>query len=211
MVLTRPAGLAVVMALLAAPAFAQQNSTQGNGAAPHTAPTTPPAATHPPANTPNQQRLVTAPNRAQKGPTGSLQKSHDDWRASKLVGATVYNDSGDNIGSIDDLLIGTDGTIKTAVISVGGFIGIGNKLVSVPYDQLKFEESTGNTRTASASGTASSNGGASSSNNSPANPAHPAGTSNSGAAAVPAAPQYFSIVLPGATSDSLKKDPAFNY
>ena len=41
-------------------------------------------------------------------------------------------------GSIDDVLMSdTDHKADTAVISVGGFLGMGAKLVSVPFDQLK--------------------------------------------------------------------------
>jgi sporulation protein YlmC with PRC-barrel domain len=61
-------------------------------------------------------------------------------RASKVVGATVYNDQNQSIGSIDDLLMSdNDHKAGTAVISVGGFLGMGSKLVSVPFEQLKIE------------------------------------------------------------------------
>jgi sporulation protein YlmC with PRC-barrel domain len=61
-------------------------------------------------------------------------------RTSKLVGASVYNDQKQSIGSIDDVLMSaTDHKVATAVISVGGFLGLGSKLVSVPFDQLQIE------------------------------------------------------------------------
>ncbi|MFC7476402.1 PRC-barrel domain-containing protein [Dankookia sp. GCM10030260] len=59
-------------------------------------------------------------------------------RASKLIGASVYNENNESIGEVDDILIpagGTGGPI--AVISVGGFLGIGAKLVAVPYERLQ--------------------------------------------------------------------------
>jgi len=59
-------------------------------------------------------------------------------RTSKIVGSSVYNDQNQSIGSIDDVLMSdTDHKAATAVISVGGFLGMGAKLVSVPFDQLK--------------------------------------------------------------------------
>jgi sporulation protein YlmC with PRC-barrel domain len=58
-------------------------------------------------------------------------------RVSKLVGSSVYNDQGDKIGSIDDLIVTPDDKLTTAIISVGGFLGVGGKLVAVPYDKLK--------------------------------------------------------------------------
>jgi sporulation protein YlmC with PRC-barrel domain len=59
-------------------------------------------------------------------------------RASKVVGATVYNDQNQSIGSVDDVLMNdSNHTAGTAVLSVGGFLGMGSKLVSVPFDHLK--------------------------------------------------------------------------
>ena len=58
-------------------------------------------------------------------------------RASKVIGATVANDRNESIGTVDDLMIAEGDRIAVAVISVGGFLGIGSKLVAVPYDQLR--------------------------------------------------------------------------
>jgi sporulation protein YlmC with PRC-barrel domain len=63
---------------------------------------------------------------------------HGDWRASKVVGLNVYNEKNENVGSINDLLMDKSGSIKAAVISVGGFLGMGAHLVAVPYDKVKF-------------------------------------------------------------------------
>ena len=65
-------------------------------------------------------------------------------RASKVIGSSVYNDKNDKIGSIDDILMGKDNQPATAIISVGGFLGIGSKLVSVPYDKLQFGDTKNN-------------------------------------------------------------------
>jgi sporulation protein YlmC with PRC-barrel domain len=61
-----------------------------------------------------------------------------DWRASKLVGVRVYNNNNENVGSINDLLMDKNGTIKAVVIGVGGFLGMGEHLVAVPFDKIKF-------------------------------------------------------------------------
>jgi hypothetical protein len=58
-------------------------------------------------------------------------------RASKIVGSSVYNDHDQKVGSIDDLVIGNDKTLN-AVLSVGGFLGMGTKMVEVPFDKLQF-------------------------------------------------------------------------
>ena len=61
-------------------------------------------------------------------------------RVSKVVGSSVYNDQNQSVGSVDDLLMSdNDHKAATAVISVGGFLGMGAKLVSVPFDQLRIE------------------------------------------------------------------------
>jgi sporulation protein YlmC with PRC-barrel domain len=54
------------------------------------------------------------------------------YRATKLLGADIYNKEGDKIGQVDDFIIGSDNNVSFAVISVGGFLGIGNRLVAVP-------------------------------------------------------------------------------
>ena len=61
-----------------------------------------------------------------------------NWRSSKLVGLNVYNDSNESLGSISDLLTDKSGNIKAAVIGVGGFLGVGEHLVAVAFDKLKF-------------------------------------------------------------------------
>ena len=64
-----------------------------------------------------------------------------DALASKLIGQTVYNSDASNaeaIGTIDDLVVGTDGAIKSAVIGVGGFLGLGEKDVALGFEDLRF-------------------------------------------------------------------------
>jgi hypothetical protein len=66
-----------------------------------------------------------------------VQKLSAGYRASKVIGSEVLNDANQTIGSIDDLLISTDGKDPYAVLSVGGFLGMGTHLVVVPYANLK--------------------------------------------------------------------------
>ena len=58
-------------------------------------------------------------------------------RASKVIGSDVVNENKDSIGKIDDLLISTDAHDVFAVISVGGLLGIGSKLVAMRYEDLR--------------------------------------------------------------------------
>ena len=62
------------------------------------------------------------------------------YRSTKVVGSSVVNDAGETIGKIDDLLVSPDGKQPFAVISIGGFLGMGTRLVIVPYDALKFAD-----------------------------------------------------------------------
>jgi sporulation protein YlmC with PRC-barrel domain len=59
--------------------------------------------------------------------------------AEDLIGKTVINSAGENIGEIEDLVI-DDQKVVMAVVSVGGFLGIGEKHVAVPLEQLKLSE-----------------------------------------------------------------------
>lgn len=64
-------------------------------------------------------------------------QSAEEFRTSKLVGSKVYNTANENIGSIEDIVLKSDGSLDEVVLSVGGFLGVGNKYVSVPFSALK--------------------------------------------------------------------------
>jgi sporulation protein YlmC with PRC-barrel domain len=63
-----------------------------------------------------------------------------DWershRISKVIGSDVRNKSGEKIGDIRDLVVDDHGTIKLAIVSTGGFLGVGDRLHAVPWDVL---------------------------------------------------------------------------
>src|SRR5436853_7429410 len=79
-------------------------------------------------------------DRANMAPAAASDSSsyQGTWRASKLVGLSVYNDNNESLGSINDLLTDKSGNIKAVVIGVGGFLGVGEHLVAVPMDKIKF-------------------------------------------------------------------------
>ena len=68
--------------------------------------------------------------------------SDDQIRASKLIGSSVYNDQDQSVGSIDELLMDNHHNVTSAVLSVGGFLGVGSKLVKVPYQNLHVANNT---------------------------------------------------------------------
>jgi sporulation protein YlmC with PRC-barrel domain len=61
-------------------------------------------------------------------------------RASKLIGAPVYNEQEERVGSIDDLIISPDRSVSFAIVSIGGFLGLGSRLVAIPVEQLNEEK-----------------------------------------------------------------------
>lgn len=65
-----------------------------------------------------------------------------DMRASRIIGMSVLDRSGEELGEIQDLVISGDDEVATAIISVGGILNIGDKLVGVPYDELRISEAT---------------------------------------------------------------------
>ena len=69
-----------------------------------------------------------------------VQKVAAGYRASKVIGSSVLNDANETIGKIDDLLVTRDGKEPYAVLSIGGFLGMGTHMVVIRYDSLKFAD-----------------------------------------------------------------------
>jgi sporulation protein YlmC with PRC-barrel domain len=65
--------------------------------------------------------------------------SSNYWRASKLVGLNVYGADDKKIGNIDEVLLDKGGRVEAVVIGVGGFLGIGQKDVAVPFKTLEWK------------------------------------------------------------------------
>jgi hypothetical protein len=62
------------------------------------------------------------------------------YRASKVVGSTVVNEASETVGTVDDLIVTPAEVVPFAVLSVGGFLGMGTKYVVVPYSALRFQD-----------------------------------------------------------------------
>jgi hypothetical protein len=123
----------VLSLLLASPAIAQDTNT--------TQPANPSATT----STTTGSQIV--------GGQYYTEVDKNDFLASKLMGARVYattvevdadkvvnkaSEEWNDVGQINNLVVGKDGQVKGVVIGVGGFLGIGEKDVAVPMDALKF-------------------------------------------------------------------------
>ena len=63
--------------------------------------------------------------------------------ADKLDDANVYGLNGEEIGEIDEIILTADGQIDRVVLEVGGFLGIGEREVAVPFDRMTILRRTG--------------------------------------------------------------------
>ena|SRR5579872_6866441 len=65
-------------------------------------------------------------------------------RATRLVGARVENARGETLGRIEDLILDpADGRVAAAIVSMGGFLGIGERLTAVPLPVFIYDETAG--------------------------------------------------------------------
>ena len=60
------------------------------------------------------------------------------WRARKMIGLDVYNNDNEKIGDIAELIIDLSGKVEAVVVGAGGFLGIGERDVAVPYSQINW-------------------------------------------------------------------------
>jgi len=149
-------------------------------------------------------------DRANMAPAAAASDSasyQGNWRSSKLVGLSVYNENNESVGSINDILTDKSGAIKAVVIGVGGFLGVGEHLVAVPWDKVKFVDQP----VAYAAGA-----GAPKTTTNPTSTMPPASTTTGAANTAPAAatksnPWYPDHAVFNATKDQLKGMPEFKY
>jgi sporulation protein YlmC with PRC-barrel domain len=139
------------------------------------------------------------------------------WRSSKMVGLSVYNDNNESIGSVYELLADKSGNIKAVVIGVGGFLGVGEHLVAVPFDKVKWvTEPVAYTGTAGATGNrpASTNTTGAASPNAPAGSGASTSTSSTSSTSATASkpnPWYPDHAVYNASKDELKAMPEFKF
>jgi sporulation protein YlmC with PRC-barrel domain len=99
-------------------------------------PTTPPPA--------SSSAPPTAPNAAMPSPTvpmptnsPAVPSTATQWLASNVYGQSVYDKNEQKIGDLSDMIVEKDGQIKSAIIGVGGFLGVGQKDVEIPFTDLR--------------------------------------------------------------------------
>jgi sporulation protein YlmC with PRC-barrel domain len=158
------------------------------------------------------QQPSTSTDSTKMAPAAASEKSassstfQGNWRASKVVGLSVYNDNNESVGSINDLLTDKSGKITAVVIGVGGFLGVGEHLVAVPFEKVKF--STEPVAYTSSSGASNTSG--ASNKSSGANTTTGASTTSPANTAKPN-PWYPDHAVFNATKDELKAMPEFKY
>ncbi len=80
---------------------------------------------------------ITRPNASWR----SIGPAHNEY-----VERTIYSPRGEAIGTVRDLLVGPDGKAAAAVINVSRYLGIGDKVVAVPFTTLRVEQHAGDRR-----------------------------------------------------------------
>jgi sporulation protein YlmC with PRC-barrel domain len=146
---------------------------------------------------------LTGASFAQNAPTDRSNVNtavHKDgqWRASKVIGVNVYNESNEKIGDINEIIIDKSSKVDNVVIGVGGFLGMGEHYVAVPMDKLKWVDEPVRT---------------SSTTTAPADKSTTTGESNRANRAERAANEkwYPDHAVLNATKDQLKAMPQFKY
>lgn len=114
--------LVIAIAALAVPASAQ--TTQGQAPAQKSGQTADP-------DTRSQSKMQSI---ARPGPNHIL--------SSDLTGTTVYGVKNENIGEIDDVVLDREGRVVAVIVGVGGFLGIGEKSVAIPFQALEIAPAT---------------------------------------------------------------------
>jgi len=75
--------------------------------------------------------------------TNLSQEDASQWRASKLIGMNVYNNSNEEIGKISDMLVDREGKIQGVILGVGEFLGMRGRLIAVKFENLKWVTASG--------------------------------------------------------------------
>ena len=70
-----------------------------------------------------------------------MQMVVNGWSVTKqLLGKDVYNDKGEKVGKVEDLIIAPDKSIAYGIVSAGGFLGMDKNDVAIPASQFKMAE-----------------------------------------------------------------------
>jgi sporulation protein YlmC with PRC-barrel domain len=71
--------------------------------------------------------------------------AQDEMLASKITGMKVRNSAGDNLGDINDVVLDKSGKVSAIIVGVGGFLGLGEKAIGVPFEAITFADANDGT------------------------------------------------------------------
>ena len=209
--LTRVAIGLLAGTLLSAPVLAQTGTSPS---------TTSPSTTAPAQSQPMNQSTQPMGSSSMQG-SGNIQyitqNRPDMWRASKLDGLNVYNQNNERIGEIDDVLVDKEGKVNAVVIGVGGFLGIGERRVAVPFEALQWQMEEQNTAANTTTGTTGAGGagmgtaGTASGTSTSPTTTGTVGAGQSAGAANNSEDAPARAVLANATKEQLQQAPEFKY
>jgi sporulation protein YlmC with PRC-barrel domain len=134
------------------------------------------------------------------------QETAGQWRTSKMIGLNVYNSVSDKIGAISELIVDRSGKIEAVVVGAGGFLGLGEHDVAVPYDQISWSYQP---VVSSGIGTAPTTTGAASTIDRNPEGAHP--SADQAAIDTASARSYPDHAVLNMSKDQLKAAPAFKF
>ncbi|EIM29316.1 PRC-barrel domain-containing protein [Microvirga lotononidis] len=162
-----------------------------------------------PSTSPNASSSSSTSGGSMSSGNWMTQEKAGQWRASKIEGLNVYNNNNEKIGDISELLVDQSGKIEAVVVGVGGFLGMGQHDVAVPFDQIKFVNEPRSNATASntTTGTAGTAGTTSTTSSAPATTGSTT-TTTADNNMNRSAPDHAMLDM---TKDQLKAAPEFKY
>ena len=83
--------------------------------------------------------IISPASAESKSPSEIVAKDHS-MRTSKLIGIEIYNDKGEDVGKLEDILVKGSASEPQVILSVGGFVGGGSKLVVVPLSHISLKD-----------------------------------------------------------------------
>ncbi|MFG1462386.1 PRC-barrel domain-containing protein [Xanthobacter sp. DSM 24535] len=132
---TKMLTVTALAALLAGPAFAQTATPPAT--APSAAPMTPPNPSTSTGTMPSTSSSSTMSSGSANSAAFIETQKQEQWLASTLIGTKVRGSGDESLGEVNDVLLDRNGAVVGAVIGVGGFLGVGEKDVAVPFNALE--------------------------------------------------------------------------
>jgi sporulation protein YlmC with PRC-barrel domain len=123
--------------LLAAPVFTYEAHTETQPRSARQAERDAPSARTTTARAVDGGSRTAGPSAATAAKSSNVVLDVFDYRASDLIGATVLDDLGETVAKVDDIVLSTEDDKLHAVLAIGGFVGFGAKLISIPFDDLQ--------------------------------------------------------------------------